>query len=227
MIALGFVALYLVISGNGRKAWSILTNNNPNPPAPAAPTFGTPQPNQSGPGGTSAGYLPPSEEPPPGGAAPGDSLPVDTAPTISAAQIDSILRQAGSPAAGLGQTIYDLGVRYGINPAFALAVFSHETSLGTNYGNLNAGTRQWGNIRCTASWTASGGQCSAGGFRSYPSYTAAVEDFYRLIADTYVRGWGLRTVGAILGTYAPPSENDTAGYIAQVTRLIRSWGGSH
>src|SRR5690348_14910566 len=39
-------------------------------------------------------------------------------PTISAAKIDQILSNAGSPAAGTGQDLYNLGVQNNIDPAF-------------------------------------------------------------------------------------------------------------
>src|SRR5690348_15742991 len=52
-------------------------------------------------------------------------------PTITADQINAILAAYHSPAAGTGQALYDGGVRYGIDPAFALAFFMHESTLGT------------------------------------------------------------------------------------------------
>src|SRR5438270_11418095 len=53
-------------------------------------------------------------------------------PTVSAALINQVLAAAHSPAAGKGQALYSDGVRYGIDPVFALAFFLHESSFGTN-----------------------------------------------------------------------------------------------
>src|SRR5579859_6395386 len=53
-------------------------------------------------------------------------------PTVSAAFINRVLAAYHSPAAGKGQALYDLGVKYGIDPAFALAFFMHESSFGTS-----------------------------------------------------------------------------------------------
>ena len=52
-------------------------------------------------------------------------------PTISAGRIDAILTAYDSPAAGLGQYIYDTGVESGIDPVHVLAIFLHESTMGT------------------------------------------------------------------------------------------------
>src|SRR4051812_824723 len=54
-------------------------------------------------------------------------LTVVGAPTISVAQIEQVLASYNSPAVGHGQEIYDLGIKYGINPAISLAFFIHES----------------------------------------------------------------------------------------------------
>src|SRR5258708_10586270 len=61
---------------------------------------------------------------------PHGSYSVVGAPTISADFIDKVLAAYGSPASGKGQALYDLGVKYGIDPVFALAMFQHESSFG-------------------------------------------------------------------------------------------------
>ncbi|HEY3994094.1 MAG TPA: hypothetical protein VGM01_14600, partial [Ktedonobacteraceae bacterium] len=52
-------------------------------------------------------------------------------PTISVKQINAILATYHSPTAGMGQSLYDLGVQYGIDPVYALAFFMHESLFGT------------------------------------------------------------------------------------------------
>src|SRR5215469_130392 len=44
-------------------------------------------------------------------------------PSLSAQKVDHVLSSAQSPAAGTGQALYDLSAQYGIDDAFALAVF--------------------------------------------------------------------------------------------------------
>lgn len=146
---------------------------------------------------------------------------IDQPGALNADQINRILGSYRSPATGLGATLVQLGQEYQIDPAVALAVFVHETTAGTAYG-ANRGTNQWGNIRCSEGWS---GGC-INGWRAYPSFAAAAEDWFRLMRETYVNGWGLNTVETFLPTYAPTFENDTAGYISQVRRLIRQWVGS-
>ena len=52
----------------------------------------------------------------------------------------------------------------------------------------------------------------------------AFADWYKLIKELYVDGWGKRTVAQIIPTYAPSGDNnDPASYIASVTGLVDSW----
>jgi hypothetical protein len=100
---------------------------------------------------------------------------VDTAPTITVDRINAVLQEYNSPAAGTGQAFYDLGVRYGINPAVALAFFIHESSAGTK--GVARVTNSVGNIRTTP------GYRDYQGYRAYDSWTAGTEAFYKLIRE--------------------------------------------
>jgi len=141
---------------------------------------------------------------------------VDTAPTITVDRINAVLQQYNSPAAGTGQAFYDLGVRYGINPAVALAFFIHESAAGTK--GVARVTNSVGNIRTTP------GYRDYQGYRAYDNWTAGIEDFYKLIRELYLDGWGLHTVADILPRYAPSADNnDTGAYITNVQNLIDSW----
>lgn len=140
------------------------------------------------------------------------------APTLSVAQIEKVLASYGSPAVGLGQKLYDLGIKYGINPAYALAFFVHESGCGTK--GVARFSKSLGNIR----WTP--GYNSYEGYRSYSSWEAGMEDWYVLIKDLYIAEWGLRTVDAIIPVYAPSGDNnDPTGYIASVKYMVDSWRG--
>src|SRR5690348_16651301 len=85
-------------------------------------------------------------------------------PSLTGDQINSILCKAESPACGTGNDLYQLGVQYGINSAYALAFFWHES----NYGLKGRAVvnHSLGNIRCTAGY-----RCN-GGYRFYPSWQA-------------------------------------------------------
>lgn len=69
-------------------------------------------------------------------------------PTMTASFINRVLSAYGSPAAGKGQALYDLGVAYGIDPVYALAFFLHESRFGTT-GEART-TLSLGNERCIA-----------------------------------------------------------------------------
>ncbi len=142
-------------------------------------------------------------------------------PSISAERINAVLQQYRSPAVGTGQAIYELGVRYGIDPAFALAFFIHESGAGTQ--GVAAVTKSIGNIRCT-----SGYECyqtsGNGSFRRYSSWEAGAEDWFKLIKDLYITQWNLKTLEQIIPVYAPSADrNNPAVYIQQVIRLVSSF----
>jgi len=165
-----------------------------------------------------AAPLPPA---PASAATPGaarDAHLVVGAPSLSAAAIDAILGEYGSPAQGQGAVFYQMGRKYGIDPAFALAFYVEESHCGTR--GVARFTHGIGNIR----WTP--GFDSYEGYRAYPDYATGIEDWFKLIRELYVDGWGLQTVGQIVPRYAPPGDNnDPASYIATVEDLVAGWRG--
>ncbi len=141
-------------------------------------------------------------------------------PTISASFINQVLASYNSPAAGKGQALYDLGVKYGIDPVVALAFFMHESLFGTT-GEARA-TLSLGNSRCIPTRPCIGK--NIGGFAQMYSWEDGFEQFYKLIRNLYVAQWGLVTIDQIIPTYAPSSDhNDVAGYIAALKHEIDAW----
>jgi len=150
---------------------------------------------------------------PPGSAA---GQQVDRPPSVDAALIDTVLAEYSSPAAGSGRAFYELGQRYGIDPAFALAFFVVESQCGTR--GVARFTHSIGNIRCSAGYN-----CYEG-YRAYGNWAEGLEDWYRLIRALYVDAWGLHTPAAILSRYAPFGDNnDPAAYAASVESLVAGW----
>jgi hypothetical protein len=157
-----------------------------------------------------------------GPAHPAGDYTLKGAPSLTAQQIDTILATYGSPAAGTGAAWYNLGLKYGIDPAFAVAFFIHESSAGTNaaWAGLKPGgtnTHNVGNIICAGYATC------YGRFRDYSSWDEGIEDWYRLIDTEYIQGRGLQTVQDIIPTYAPSFENDVQTYINSVNSLVDGW----
>jgi hypothetical protein len=138
------------------------------------------------------------------------------APSVSVALIDQVLATYHSPAAGLGQALYEDGVAVDIDPVYALAFFLHESTFGRfGWANVN---HSLGNIRCSA------GYACQGGYRWYPTWQAGFADWYRLIRGVYVDQLGLKTVEQIVPVYAPSSDhNDVQTYIQAVERAVASW----
>jgi hypothetical protein len=141
-------------------------------------------------------------------------------PTITADFINRVLASYNSPAAGKGQALYDLGVQYGIDPAFALAFFMHESTFGTQ-GEART-TMSLGNLRCIPNYPCV--DQDRGGYAQMGSWEAGFKAWYALIRNLYVAQWGLSTVDQIIPRYAPSSDNnDEAGYISSLKHSIDTW----
>src|SRR5579871_61946 len=163
-----------------------------------------------------------------GGHADGSAYAVQGPPTISASFINRVLADYHSPAAGKGKALYNLGVRYGIDPVYALAFFWHESEFGTT-GEARV-TRSLGNERCIADRPCI--DQDRGGYALMQSWQDGFEHWYRLILYGYVQGrvtipivgHVCTTVDQIVPVYAPSSDgNDEAAYIAAVKHAVDTW----
>jgi Mannosyl-glycoprotein endo-beta-N-acetylglucosaminidase len=142
-------------------------------------------------------------------ATPADSV-VGT-PDISASFIDSVLKNAGSPASGIGQAMDQYGAQYQIKPSFALAVFHHESIYGLK--GVAPYNHSIGNIR----------NPNGNGYKSYATWQQSVQDFYQLIKTGYVDK-GLTTISQIIPVYAPSSDgNNPTAYTQAVQSDMATW----
>lgn len=143
------------------------------------------------------------------------------APTLSADFINQVLTAYHSPVVGHGQDIYDEGVRYGIDPAYALAFFMHESSFGTA-GEARV-SLSIGNLRCIPT-----AQCRDG-YAWFPTWDAGIDAWYRLIKDGYVDGavsdhCPCTTIEQIIPVYAPSADQNNEGaYIQAVEHAVSTW----
>lgn len=149
-------------------------------------------------------------------------------PTISASFINRVLTAYGSPARGKGQTLYNLGLRYGIDPVYALAFFLHESHFGTT-GEATV-TLSLGNERCISDRPCI--DQAQGGYAQMESWEDGFEHWYRLILYGYVQGQVTRplvghvckTVDQIIPVYAPSTDhNDVQAYIAAIENAVDAW----
>jgi len=137
-------------------------------------------------------------------------------PTLSPDFINRVLSAHNSPASGKGQTLYNLGVKYGIDPAFALAFFGHESSFGKN-GEARS-SFSLGNLRCIPTTVCKDN------YAWFPTWEAGFEAWYKLIHDLYVNAWGLTTIDQIIPRYAPPGDNNNDdAYIASLKLSLNTW----
>ena len=105
-------------------------------------------------------------------------------PTLSASFLNQVLASYHSPAAGLGQQIYALGAKYGIDPAYALAFFMHESLFGTT-GEARK-TMSLGNERCISDRPCI--DQDRGGYAQMLSWEDGFSHWYSLILNGYVYG---------------------------------------
>ncbi len=141
-------------------------------------------------------------------------------PTVSAAFIDRVLSAYHSPAAGLGQALYDDGVRTGIDPVYALAFFMHESSFGTT-GEARK-TLALGNERCIPDRPCV--DLDRGGYAQMQSWEDGFAHWFSLILTLYVKQWHRVTIEQMIPKYAPGSDgNDEEGYIAAIEHAVDTW----
>ena len=137
-------------------------------------------------------------------------------PTLTVSFINQVLATYKSPAKGRGQALYDLGQQYGIDPAFALAFFMHESS----FGNQGEATKSLslGNLRCIPNY-----RCEDN-FAQFDSWEDGFKAWYQLIRNLYVAQWGLTTIDKIIPRYAPAADhNDEQAYINSLKHALDTW----
>jgi len=149
-------------------------------------------------------------------------------PTLTANFINQVLASYHSPAAGLGQQLYDLGVKYGIDPVYALAFFMHESTFGTT-GEARK-TMALGNERCISDRPCV--DQDRGGYAQMLSWEDGFDHFYRLISYGYVYGsvtipivgYPCLTIDQTIPVFAPSSDNnDVSGYIGALKHELKTW----
>ena len=150
-------------------------------------------------------------------------------PTITADKINRVLETNHSPAVGTGQAIYNLGVKYKVDPVFALAFFQHESTFGTQ--GIARTTRSLSNERCIPDrpcvdqngTVLSNGQ-TQNGYAQMNSWEDGYDHWYKLITGPTYIGGGLKTVDQIIPVYAPASDhNDVPAYIQSIKQAVGQW----
>lgn len=146
------------------------------------------------------------------------STPVTGAPSIPPDTINKLLCKYGNPqVCGTGQTLYQDGQQYGIDPAFALAFFWHESNFGTKGEAVSS--KSLGNLRCIDNEAS----CTDG-YAWFSTWEDGYNAWYSLISNLYIKQWGLTTINQIIPKYAPSSDhNNEQAYISNVCSLVNMW----
>ncbi len=129
-------------------------------------------------------------------------------PTLPAATVNRIL--ASTPMAGTGEVVEQAARQTNIDDAFALAVWYVETNQGA--AGVGLGDRNPGGVRASASYPG-----DAGGYTIYPSYAAAIQDWFSIVQQRYIAR-GLTTVYLIAGPYVGTSSSGS--WAAKVMNLM-------
>ena len=141
-------------------------------------------------------------------------------PSLSVAFMNQVLAYYHSPAAGMAQYLYNDGVQYGIDPAYALAFFMHESLFGTT--GVARVTKSLSNMRCVPAYPCL--QTNDGGYAIFSNWPQGFMAWFQLIRNQYIAVWGLVTIDQIIPTYAPSSDhNDVSEYIATLKYELNSW----
>lgn len=152
-----------------------------------------------------------------------DTVVVGVKPRISRETFCRVLREAGSPAAGECEAGYDAVASQGVDPAFALAVFRHESNYGKAGICAKYDTKNPGNTRTSRTGVGEVIQTERGRFVRYPSWAEGFRDLaFRLVDPSFVYAQRrLQTIAEVIPTWAPAADgNAPESYIGSVVRTM-------
>ncbi|MFO7255999.1 MAG: N-acetylmuramoyl-L-alanine amidase [Bacillota bacterium] len=152
---------------------------------------------------------------------------VGVGPDLSRERFIQVLQEAGSPAAPEAGAGYDEVVKRRVSPAFALAIFRHESRFGLvgivpQYDLKNPGA-----TRSTRTGVGTVVEIPGRGpFVRYPSWTAGWADLAERLVDptyAYARA-GAVTIEQIIPIWAPATDgNSPESYIQAVVASMESF----
>lgn len=150
-----------------------------------------------------------------------DGFSLSHKPSLSAEQFDAILREYNSPAVGVGSFVTSYAQSKNIDNAYALYIFIHESTAGTNKGWIGLkpdgnSSHNPGNIICA------GYETCYKEFRDYATWEAGFEALIDLLAY-YRDKLGDKDMRAAIYRWAPPKENDTEGYVNSLEEHVSEW----
>jgi hypothetical protein len=137
-------------------------------------------------------------------------------PTVSASTVDAIFASLGSPMVGTGKIVELASRQANIDDAFALGVWWTETNDGA--AGVGLADRNPGSVRGSVGYPS-----AFDGYTIYPSYTAAIQYWFKMIRNNYVIGRGVSTVYAIARPYVGTTSYPL--WAGKVINLIYKYRG--
>ena len=149
------------------------------------------------------------------GAIPAADVSVVGSPSLPAQMVDTIFARIGSPMVGTGKAVEQASRQTGVDDAFALGVWWAETNdgaAGVGRADLNPGS-----VRGSQGYPV-----AFDGYTIYPSYAAAIGDWFKLLRNSYVNR-GLSTVYTIAYPYVGTSNAPL--WAGKVIALMKQYRG--
>ncbi len=147
------------------------------------------------------------------------AIPYDViyrSPSIAFPEVQMILSRVGSPMLPYAGDVYAYGIKYHIDPAYALAFWMKESREASD-GSVAAVYHNPGYTEGLAS------DQRCGRWACWPTWPEGIEGWYHYMRVFFIDRRGLTRVEDILPIYAPSSENNTSGYISYVLQMVATW----
>ncbi len=161
-----------------------------------------------------------------------DNWSLDHGCSLSAEEVEAVLKAYNSPAVGVGEASVGFCKEYGIDNAYWLAQFIHESTAGTAGAAVE--TANTGNI------IGSYNGHQKGRFRDYQGdWKMGTQQHFQLLAcyqsggaesfcDGLYSGKKHDTIVDAIATWAPAEDqNDPASYAAAVQKDVSNWRAAH
>ncbi|HEY6408562.1 MAG TPA: hypothetical protein VIY29_13940, partial [Ktedonobacteraceae bacterium] len=141
-------------------------------------------------------------------------------PTVDGTFINRVLTQYHSPAAGKGLLFFEEGVKYGIDPIYALAFFMRDSIFGTE--GLALVTHSLGPLPAPITATC---HCrDSHGYRRYATWDESIADWFHYMHDNYVKQLGLTTVSQIVSVYLRTNDASAIDFtIKEIEYRVDFW----
>lgn len=136
-------------------------------------------------------------------------------PTLPAATVNQIFARMGSPMIGTGAVVEQAARSANIDDAFALAVWWTETNDGA--AGVGLADRNPGSVRGNAGYPT-----AFDGYTIYPSYAAAINDWFTLLRNRYVNR-GLTSAYTICYSYV--GTTGASSWAGKVVNLMLRYHG--